>query len=526
VGATSGLALLAVAAGCFAPEYRDCRVTCDDAVACPSPLVCQSGYCNHPGSTVICGAPDAGDAPAAMGDGGADADAPAAIADGGADASAVDAAGDASSSGPAPGCADGATAAAPAPPWLCRDAGCSFAIGPPGWDNQRAQLPTVRSHLALIAGTDGTMFALGGLDEGDQPNVDVYAYSPDTDSWTASGDVASLPAPRSGLAGAVGADGRLYAIGGNDGLNDLASVLVLDPAAGGGSRWAAVKPMSAPRSGLAAVVGPDGRIYAVGGRNGGPLHTLEAYSPGADTWATLAPMPTARADLGLAVGGDGLLYAVGGTTDAPVSGGGADSLDVVEIYDPVCDSWRTGPPLGLGRDGPAVLGGPDGRIYVIGGTHDVFPADNSETLFPPAGAWERFPLDSSNLDRRGVAVAADGRLFLVGGEIAGAPIALVNIYGPHVWLASSGSVRAGDTMRIAGQNLAANAQVRVFVRPASATAGATYQLIDVPAATTTGDGGLTGYSVPMPSVPPGDYILYVVDDQSNYPGRVRVTVIQ
>ncbi|WP_420795846.1 Kelch repeat-containing protein [Ktedonobacter racemifer] len=42
------------------------------------------------------------------------------------------------------------------------------------------------------------------------------------------------------------------------------------------------------RTGLTAAVGPDGRIYAIGGRNAsGPLKTVEAYDPRTNTWTPL-----------------------------------------------------------------------------------------------------------------------------------------------------------------------------------------------------------------------------------------------
>ena len=74
--------------------------------------------------------------------------------------------------------------------------------------------------------------------------------------------------------------------------------------------WAVEAPMPTARYGLAAAeVG--GKIYAIGGNNGGILSVVEEYDPAANTWATKAPMPTGRHYLAAAEVG-GKIYAIGG----------------------------------------------------------------------------------------------------------------------------------------------------------------------------------------------------------------------
>ena len=53
--------------------------------------------------------------------------------------------------------------------------------------------------------------------------------------------------------------------------------------------WAPVPGLLTARSELAATVGPDGRIYALGGAdaNSNPLTTNEAYTVGTNGWALL-----------------------------------------------------------------------------------------------------------------------------------------------------------------------------------------------------------------------------------------------
>ena len=94
--------------------------------------------------------------------------------------------------------------------------------------------------------------------------------------------------------------------------------------------WSIVAPMPTARAYLAASLGLDGRIYAIGGYDGvsNTVNTVEAYNSKTNSWSTVAPMPTARYGLAASLGRDGRIYAIGG----------ADSndnlLNTVEAYTP------------------------------------------------------------------------------------------------------------------------------------------------------------------------------------------------
>ena len=91
-----------------------------------------------------------------------------------------------------------------------------------------------------------------------------------------------MPTPRWGLAATTGSDGKIYVSGGitrdtPSGPTRLVdTVEVYDPIA---DTWARVGCLPTRRSGLAAATGPDGRIYAIGGRDGNVLDTVEAFVP-------------------------------------------------------------------------------------------------------------------------------------------------------------------------------------------------------------------------------------------------------
>jgi hypothetical protein len=106
----------------------------------------------------------------------------------------------------------------------------------------------------------------------------------------------------------------------------LALLLAVHGMAGVTVGQAQVPPeMLVARFGPGAVVGPEGRIYAIGGsqgRCGGSTDTVEVYDLGMNTWSFLPPMAHPRGGLGAATA-NGLIYAV---SDQGLTG-------TVEAYD-------------------------------------------------------------------------------------------------------------------------------------------------------------------------------------------------
>jgi hypothetical protein len=128
----------------------------------------------------------------------------------------------------------------------------------------------------------------------------------------------------------------VYAIGGQDGSGQvLASMEAYDPLQ---KTWTQMPPMPTARSFLAAATGrcPTGLpqpfqcIFAFGGFDGTRvLSTVEVYNPGTNSWTEAPPMPTARASLAAVDGPDGQIYVIGGGT-----GAGASAAGTVEAFDP------------------------------------------------------------------------------------------------------------------------------------------------------------------------------------------------
>ncbi len=262
--------------------------------------------------------------------------------------------------------------------------------------------------------------------------------------WDARRD---MPTARDLLAAATGSDGRIYAIGGYNG-GTLTTVEAYDPAT---DHWEAVAPMPTARERLAAATSPDGRIYAIGGYNsyGSNLATVEAYDPANDTWETVAPMPTARYGLAAATGPDGRIYAIGGRNS------NGDYLATVEAYDPARDTWETVAPMPTARYRLAAVTGPDGRIYAIGGYNDSNRRATVEAYDPVHDTWET--LSHMPTARYGLAAAVgpDGRIYAIGGYYTSTLTTLttVDAYDPATdhWEAVAPMPTArGDLAAVAG----------------------------------------------------------------------------
>jgi N-acetylneuraminic acid mutarotase len=171
-----------------------------------------------------------------------------------------------------------------------------------------------------------------------------------------------------------------------------------------------------------AAKGADGRvrIYAIGGRDGSRssngLSTVDAYDPATDAWSARAPMPTPRHALAATLGPDGRIYAVGGTNERVFS------TDALEIYDPVRDAWTRGSPMPYGQECAAATftPGPAGEVLVLGGwdpRHQPLPS--AVAYNPRTDTWRRLPaMPTARAAAGAVTIAgADGcfRVYVLGG---------------------------------------------------------------------------------------------------------------
>jgi N-acetylneuraminic acid mutarotase len=128
------------------------------------------------------------------------------------------------------------------------------------WDNE-GETPDPVTNPGVATGPDGRIYVIGGV-SGSGPTSavvpDVQIFDPATQGWSLG---TPIPTARTELAAVTGSDGRIYAIGGSPdahgGINaptprSLGAVEVYDPRTG---TWSKLPGLKVPRYGLAAVMG-------------------------------------------------------------------------------------------------------------------------------------------------------------------------------------------------------------------------------------------------------------------------------
>ncbi len=154
------------------------------------------------------------------------------------------------------------------------------------------------------------LIVVGG--EGAYTNTQIYDIA--EDSWSAGG---SLPG---GVFAGVLLEIDYYClyIGGSDpGYTALDTVYRYDKYY---DIWNAGDPMPVPTAAHAAVIGPDGLIYVVGGADsamnvGLGYNTSYCLNPSTGDWTQLDDIPVGVRYLGAATSADGMIYAFGGNDD-------------------------------------------------------------------------------------------------------------------------------------------------------------------------------------------------------------------
>lgn len=170
---------------------------------------------------------------------------------------------------------------------------------------------------------------------------------------------------------------------------------------------------------------PDGRIVVIGGYDSAVLNgtkVVRIYNPQTDTWTVNATAPTNITRAGTALGLDGNVYVFG------PSGSQNSTL----IYDPVNDAWSYGADLygSRSRYSSSVVTYNETAIYVIGGFHFemiwVFPpglwmpywfdTDYVDVYNPVTDTWTTGPSLNRGKYAGGAALARDGLIHYYGGQ--------------------------------------------------------------------------------------------------------------
>jgi N-acetylneuraminic acid mutarotase len=248
----------------------------------------------------------------------------------------------------------------------------------------------------------------------------VEAYDPIADRWMKR---ASLPEKRH-HAGAVALNGKLYVVGGFDGLffwKPTQTLWEYDPQT---DEWRTKANMPTARGAL-GVAAWQGKLYAIGGYGKGVggkgnIDANEVYDPSTDRWEKKAALPMARDHLAVAVL-DGKLHAIGGRLHSSY----AKNLSSHDVYDPEADRWRSAAPLPKPRSGiaAAVL---QGKIFVFGGESPEGTFPDNDAYDPATDRWQAFPPLPTPRHGLGAATIEEKVYVIAGGPEPGGSLSEVN----------------------------------------------------------------------------------------------------
>jgi len=217
-------------------------------------------------------------------------------------------------------------------------------------------------------------------------------------------------------------DGKIYAVGGHDGLEFLDTVEMFDPAM---NKWENITSMTRARNGAgAAVIGS--HLYAIGGRDKSSRHkSCEMFSHESNTWVEIAEMNHGRAGAAVATLHD-KIYAVGGRSNDKTY------LRSMEFFDPTTGQWSMCKPMETCRYffSMAVV---DNLMYVIGGNiyNEFDDSDHKpvpvEIFDPATSQWEILNIKSEGITLRSICVL-ESKIVLAGGIENGAMLKTVHCF--------------------------------------------------------------------------------------------------
>eukprot|EP01064_Diplonema_japonicum_P000920 TRINITY_DN10608_c0_g1_i1.p1 TRINITY_DN10608_c0_g1~~TRINITY_DN10608_c0_g1_i1.p1 ORF type:complete len:473 (+),score=114.02 TRINITY_DN10608_c0_g1_i1:156-1574(+) len=188
-------------------------------------------------------------------------------------------------------------------------------------------MKTVRSAPACAV-HKGCIYVFGGFD-GEKEYRTVERYDPTVNTWTDSGSIAPMPFEACEL-GSISLGQHIYIIGGTQGRHSpgekvLPIVQRFDPDS---NEWTVLPSMSTKRM-CPAAVAYEGKLWVIGGSDGvGALNTAEYYDPEEEKWHNGASMSTFRSNATATVI-QGKIYVTGGFY---ANEGGP--LSSVERYEP------------------------------------------------------------------------------------------------------------------------------------------------------------------------------------------------
>ncbi len=259
--------------------------------------------------------------------------------------------------------------------------------------------------------TDGRVLIAGGMVENGVFLNSAELFDPVKGTFVATGGMQSR---RVGHSATLLPNGKVLIVGGlagrifEGGPGVVATAELYDPATG---HFTAAPPMSAPRTGHAAVLLPNGKVLVAGGtdKNDNDLASAEIYDPAANRWNATGSMLTRRVARAAVVLKDGRVL---------VTGGG-EGRNLAEIYDPASATWHAAGNMTSPRVKHAATLLPDGRVLITGGSPDSqwHPVRSAEIFDPRTNKFTaigdmelaRFKLPDATV------ILKDGKILVAGG---------------------------------------------------------------------------------------------------------------
>jgi hypothetical protein len=206
---------------------------------------------------------------------------------------------------------------------------------------------------------DYSLMVFGGNSGGAISDAVKYDYY-NSDNTTV---LASMTTPRASFGYATDSNHLIYAIGGiDDNNNPLSSIEAYTQST---NTWRLLASLPQTLYGQSAAFDGNGHIFTFGGvgANGAITSNVYEYSLSTNTWTTATSMPIAVRDSAAILGSNGLLYVLGGITTSGTTAS-------VESYNPATNSWNTESPLPNPVSDEGAVNDSLGRIEVLGG-HDA-----------------------------------------------------------------------------------------------------------------------------------------------------------
>jgi N-acetylneuraminic acid mutarotase len=295
--------------------------------------------------------------------------------------------------------------------------------GPPGRWEARAALPLPRSEMAWATAAEGRMHIVGGYGEGQVNRAYHHIYDPRADRW-----LGGAPLPRGANHVAVCAAGaRVYALGGfveqnrRSDTHGYAYEIASD-------RWVEIAPLPRPRGAAAAVV-LDGRIHLIGGASEPAAERAsvgwhEVYDPTEDRWSARKAMPGARDHVGCIADG-GRIHVIGGRFNTFEY-----NTALHHAYLPAQDTWELRAPLPTERSGHGLVVH-RGRYWAMGGEGGSLAGGiprqakvygQMESYDPASDSWQRHAPMTTPRHAVGAAAIGDWIYVAGGGAVLGGSV--------------------------------------------------------------------------------------------------------